>query len=76
MGLSRPTVVRLVDEGLIPALVPGKVRRKLKLADVLAFQATLHARRHRFITEISDAYHDEIGPADLDSLVGAARKSG
>lgn len=36
LGLSRPTVVKLIDSGELTAHVPGAVRRKLRLADVLA----------------------------------------
>ena len=33
LGLSRPTVVRLIQDGELDAHVPGAVRRKLRLAD-------------------------------------------
>ncbi|HET6625664.1 MAG TPA: excisionase family DNA-binding protein, partial [Nocardioidaceae bacterium] len=32
LGLSRPTVVKLIEEGELSAHVPGAVRRKLRLA--------------------------------------------
>lgn len=58
LGLSRPTVVKLIDEGELAAHVPGAVRRKLRLADVLAYREDLRVRRNRFITESSAAYGD------------------
>lgn len=63
LGLSRPTVVRLIDEGELRAHVPGAVRRKLRLADVLAYREELRARRNRFITESSAEYD-----ADSDNV--------
>ncbi|MGI8663824.1 MAG: helix-turn-helix domain-containing protein [Acidimicrobiales bacterium] len=39
LGLSRPFVVRLLDEGEIPAQrLPRSRHRRIRLADVLAFQ--------------------------------------
>ena len=73
LGLSRPTVVKLIDDGELSAHVPGAVRRKLRLADVLAYREELRARRNRFITESSAEYvadTDEV--AEL--LAGARRQ--
>ena len=58
LGLSRPTVVKLIDNGELSAHVPGAVRRKLRLADVLAYREELRTRRNRFITESSAEYKD------------------
>lgn len=41
LGVSRPTVVRMLDHGLIPYDQPGSHRR-LRLSDVLAHQARCH----------------------------------
>jgi excisionase family DNA binding protein len=38
VGVSRPTMVRYLDEGRLPYTKPGKHRR-LRLVDVLAFKA-------------------------------------
>lgn len=43
LGVSRPTLVRLLEQGRIPYEQPGHHRR-LRLADVLAFQ---HVHRHQ-----------------------------
>jgi excisionase family DNA binding protein len=71
LGLSRPTVVRLIDDGQLTAHVPGAARRKLLLADVLAYREELRARRNQFITESSAAYDDE----DTAALLAEARKA-
>ena len=73
LGLSRPTVVRLINDGDLTAHIPGSVRRKLLLADVLAYREELRARRNQFITESSAAYdQDEEGTA---ALLADARKA-
>jgi excisionase family DNA binding protein len=67
LGLSRPTVVKLIDEGALSAYVPGAVRRKLRLADVLAYREELRARRNQFLTE-SSAEYDEDDTADAEEV--------
>lgn len=74
LGVSRPTVVRLVEDGELPAHVPGAERRKLLLADVLAYRAQLRARRNRFITESAAAY-DGAETDDVAALLAEARKA-
>lgn len=74
LGLSRPTVVRLIDDGELDAHVPGTVRRKLRLADVLAYREELHARRNRFITESSAEFTDADADEVAELLAEAKRK--
>jgi excisionase family DNA binding protein len=57
LGLSRPTVVKLIEDGELPAHVPGAVRRKLRLADVLGYREELRERRNRFISDSEAAYN-------------------
>lgn len=73
LGLSRPTVVKLIEDGELTAHVPGAVRRKLRLADVLAYREELRARRNRFITESSSAY-DEAEADEVAGLLEQARR--
>lgn len=58
LGLSRPTVVKLIDEGTLEAKVPGVVRRKLRLIDVVAYRDRLRAERSDFISDSSYDYRD------------------
>ncbi|MDD4865924.1 MAG: excisionase family DNA-binding protein [Mycobacterium sp.] len=74
LGLSRPTVVRLIEDGELHAHVPGAVRRKLRLADVLAYREELRARRNRFITESSAEFADADGDEVAELLAEAKRK--
>lgn len=73
LGLSRPTVVKLIDDGELAAHVPGAVRRRLRLADVLAYREELRARRDRFITETSSEY-DEVDADEVAGLLEQARR--
>ncbi len=74
LGLSRPTVVKLIDEGELSAHVPGAGRRKLRLADVLAYREELCDRRNRFITESSAEYDDADADEVAELLAEARRK--
>ncbi|MGD7708278.1 excisionase family DNA-binding protein [Microlunatus sp. Y2014] len=76
LGLSRPTVVRLVDQGELPAHVPGKSRRKLRLTDVLAFRDELHARRSTFVADSSaECEGDRDERDDVSRLLEEARRT-
>jgi len=72
LGISRPTVVRLINDGELAAHVPGAERRKLRLADVLAYREELRERRNRFITDSAAAY-DDADPEDVAELLRQAR---
>ena len=74
LGLSRPTVVRLIDDGELDSHVPGTIRRKLRLADVLAYREELHARRNRFIAESSEEFADADADEVAQLLAEAKRK--
>ncbi|GAB4939856.1 MULTISPECIES: helix-turn-helix domain-containing protein [Mycobacterium] len=74
LGLSRPTVIRLIEDGELHAHVPGAVRRKLRLADVLAYREELRARRNRFITESSAEFADADADEVAELLAEAKRK--
>lgn len=73
LGISRPTVVKLIEQGDLLATIPGKQRRKLRLADVLAYRDLLYHARSNFIAESSQAY-DDVDPDEAAALVAAARK--
>lgn len=75
LGLSRPTVVKLVDSGEIQARVPGVNRRKLRLADVLEYRDRLYKQRNEFIAETSTAFEDDMGSAEIDDLFDKVRKN-
>ena len=73
LGISRPTVVQLIESGELPAHVPGTVRRKLYLSDVLSYRDEIQSRRNAFITESSARYGDA-DVDDISELLAEARK--
>ncbi|ANS28598.1 hypothetical protein R1CP_19580 [Rhodococcus opacus] len=56
LGITRPTLVRLLEAGKIPYTSPGRHRR-VELADVLEFQRRERARRGQVFEEMA---HEEI----------------
>lgn len=77
LGISRPTVVKLIKDGELPATVPGKVRHKIRLSDLRDCQRRLYERRKAFIAESSEAYADleDIADFDLEATLRQARKT-
>ncbi|WNM24388.1 helix-turn-helix domain-containing protein [Demequina capsici] len=55
LGVSRPTLVRMLDEGRIPFSRPSRHRRVL-LRDLLEFQETSHAARREALRQMT---HEE-----------------
>lgn len=53
LGVSRPTVVKLIDDGVLPAEVPGKRRRLVALADLLEYRGRRRAAQYRALLETS-----------------------
>lgn len=63
LGVSRPTLVKLLDEGKIPYTRPGKHRR-VRLADVNAYRETVYADQDRALDELTQM-SEETGGYDL-----------
>ncbi|NUT17938.1 MAG: helix-turn-helix domain-containing protein [Hamadaea sp.] len=67
LGVSRPTLVKMLDEGLIPFEQPGRHRR-VRLRDVLAFQENRRSAREAALDELieaseeADGYRKSAGP--------------
>lgn len=74
LGISRPTVVKLIDSGELEAHVPGSTRRKLYLKDVLKYRDELHERRTAFIAESSEDYAD-LRPDEVAEALSAVRRA-
>jgi excisionase family DNA binding protein len=63
LGVSRPTLVRLLESGEIPYDRPGRHRR-VRLADLLAYQQRSHRRRSALLDQMV-ADSEEAGLYDL-----------
>lgn len=57
LGVSRPTVVRLIDAGKLPARMVG-THRRLDLGDVLAYRALSTRRRGDALDEMARQAED------------------
>lgn len=53
LGVSRPTVVKLVQSGELPAETPGQRRRLIKLDDLLAYRTRHREAQYRALVETS-----------------------
>ncbi len=62
LGVSRPTVVKLIDEGVLPGDTPGKRRRMVKLDDLLEYRGRRRDAQYRALLESSVDYDE--GPED------------
>lgn len=63
LGITRPTLVRLLESGKIPFTSPGRHRR-VELADVLEFQRGERVRRARVLEELASESEDPDGAGD------------
>jgi len=64
-GVSRPTLVKLLEEGRIPFEQPGRHRRLL-LRDVLTFQEQRRAEREAGLDELVSASEEMDGYRKTD----------
>ena len=62
LNISRPTLVKLLQEGEIPFEQPGRHRR-VRLADLLAYQERSRAKRREMLDHMTAAA-DEDGTDD------------
>ena len=60
LGVSRPTVVKLIAEGKLPAETPGKRRRMVKLDDLLAYRAKRRDQQYRALVETAGDLDSEL----------------
>ncbi len=69
LGVSRPTVVKLADEGQLPYDRPGKRRRMIRLDDVLAYRDRRREAQYQALMDTSVSYDEDEDPAQqLESL--------
>lgn len=61
LGISRPTLVRLLSEGEIPSTRPGRHRR-IQLVDVLAYQQRIREQREDALDRLSAPEPTAPGP--------------
>lgn len=77
LGVSRPTLVKLLEDGAIPFEKPNRHRR-VRLQDVLGFQQRRRAERHVTLDQLTEEA-GELGlydgsPADYAAALKSARR--
>lgn len=73
LGISRPTVVKLIDQGELPGETPGRRRRLVKLDDVLRLRARRREEQYRAIMATSDEFGDDDAVEDIESRLKRVR---
>ncbi|WP_280432952.1 helix-turn-helix domain-containing protein [Nocardia brasiliensis] len=73
LGVSRPTVVRLIDANKIPAERTGS-RRRLLLTDVLAYREQRRHRQYEALAATAFGLDDEEDPAAVLAELREIRK--
>lgn len=70
LGVSRPTIIKILDAGEIPYLTPGRHRR-IQLTDVLAYQQRSAAKTSRALDDLmrdSAEFYTTTASADDDAV--------
>lgn len=67
LGISRPTLIKLLEQKRIPYETPGRHRR-VRLSDVLAFQELRRAEQRQTLRELAEQSQD-LGLYDAEPVV-------
>jgi excisionase family DNA binding protein len=77
LGVSRPTLVKLLEDGLIPFEKPNRHRR-VRLQDLLDFQARRRDERRAALNQLTEEASElglyEGSPADYATALKSARR--
>jgi excisionase family DNA binding protein len=69
LGVSRPTIIKILDAREIPYITPGRHRR-ISLTDVLDYQQRSATKTSQALDELmedSAEFYTTVSPADQDS---------
>lgn len=74
LGVSRPTVVRMIESGELAAERNG-TRRRVLLSDVLAYRERRRARQYAMLAATAVDLDDEDDPAEMIERLREARRA-
>lgn len=74
LGVSRPTVVRLIESGELRAERPG-ARRRVLLSDALAYRERRRQRQYAMLAATAVELDDEDDPHEMLARLREARKA-
>ncbi len=69
LGISRPTLVRLLEEGEIGYQQPGGVHRRVELAALAEYQERIASRRKKVLAEMTRAAAEHDGYEQVSGFV-------
>lgn len=74
LGISRPTLVKLLDSGVIPFERRGRSHRTVRLRDALEYNGRRRAEQYAALAAMSVDIDDSDDPAETLELLRQARK--
>lgn len=81
LGISRPTLIKMIDRGEIPCeLLPGSRHRRIRLSDLLDYRKALEDRRDTLLTnavreaEVLNLYREARSPEEYRGAIKSIRK--
>ncbi|MCB0929872.1 MAG: helix-turn-helix domain-containing protein [Mycobacterium sp.] len=77
LGVSRPTVIKLIDQGKLKCDTPsGSRHRRLRLAEVLDYQKRRKSERDEALTQlVRDAEEDNLYDLSHETLAAAVKEA-
>lgn len=77
LGVSRPTLIKLLEAGAMPYETPGRHRR-LRLSDVLTYQHTRRGQQRQALKELASDAQDaglyDLEPQTFEAALADARR--
>lgn len=77
LGISRPTLIKILEQGLIPFETPGRHRR-LRLRDVLAFQEVRRSEQRQTLKQLTEEAQElglyDVEPHTFEAALNEARR--
>lgn len=73
LGVSRPTVVKLIEDGRLEAETPGTRRRLIRLDEALRYRKVRREEQYQAIFATSEDYDEEPNPENVEEQLHRIR---